>query len=201
MSDVKTMVQRLAGSTGFDSTLERAVVVSVDKNDLTCEVKLVDDDSLLPGVKLKPVESEGNGDEMGLILYPAIGSFVIIGQINKDNTDLYVLSATKLESIGMDAGTAFKLLLNVSSGSIGISAAGLIFNGGKNGGLPFSQPLQKSISALQKQVNDLIDRFNSHTHPGVSSGSSSTGKTITTGPAKTSEYMTLADIENKAIQQ
>lgn len=202
MSDeIKKAIRKMAKPGGFDATLEHAIVKSVDKNNLTCVVELMDDESILEDVKLKPVWNDGDLTKMGLVLFPAPGSFVIIGQINNDNTDLVVLNISEVESITMDTQTAFKCLLNVGTGQLELSAAKLILNGGNNAGIPLVKPLTKVVNDLQKQVNELIDAFKAHTHPGIKSGAEFSLVTTKAAPAKTVNLIQVSDIENKKVSQ
>lgn len=199
MTEIKQAIRKLATNGGFAALVDRAIVLSVDKNELTCTVQLVADDSELLGVKLKPVYNDGDISKMGLIMFPATGSFVIIGQVDEDNTDLCVLSFSEIESIGLDTSTALKLLIS-GDGKLGLNTVLTTFNDGKNGGIPLLKPLTKIISDLQQQVNDLSDSFKSHKHPGVKSGTDVSLVTTSTTPKKAT-LIKENDIENKAILQ
>ncbi|MEB0302398.1 hypothetical protein [Mucilaginibacter sp. 5C4] len=199
MTAIKQAIRKLATNSGFSAIIDRAIVLSVDKNELTCTVQLVADDSELEGVKLKPVYNDADLAKMGLIMFPATGSFVIIGQVDEDNTDLCVLSFSEVESIALDTDTALKLLIG-GDGKLSLNTVLTTFNDGKNGGIPLLKPLTKIISDLQQQVNDLSDAFAKHQHPGVSLGGGLTPITKTATPAKAT-LIKEKDIENKSILQ
>lgn len=203
MSDIKSAVQNLSKTnTGFDALIELATVIAVNESEMTCDVVLFDNDELiLEGVKLKPVVPELDITEMGAVAFPEINSKVLIAQINNDPTDLFVVSVTKVKKISLDAGSLLKLAMDLQSGSMGLDLAkGLIFNGGKNGGLPKVKPLLEKINRLEKMLNDLVTAFNNHTHAGVASGGGTTAQTLTKA-VKIENQTVIGDIENKDIQQ
>jgi hypothetical protein len=198
------MSQELKNAIGkiaqVDNTFERAVVISVDKNELTCVVKTVADELELEGVKLKPVFNDGDLSLMGLILFPAVDSYVLIGQVDGDRTDLIILSCTQIESIGLDTATALKLLIS-GDGKLSLNTALTTFNEGKNGGIPLLKPLTDIINKLQKKVNDLSDAFDIHVHLGVQTGGGVSGIPKTKAPARIAPLIKPEDIENKSIVQ
>ncbi len=200
MDDLKKAIRKIAKPGGWNVTLDRAIVLSVDKNELTCNVITVADDLELDDVKLKPVVIDGDISKMGLILYPAIGSFVTIGQIDDDNSDVCVMAMTEIESISLDTATALKLLIT-GDGKLNLNAVQTVFNDGKNGGIPLLKPLTDIINKLQKKVNDLSDAFDKHTHIGVTTGSGISGIPKTFAPARISPLIKPEDIENKIIAQ
>lgn len=203
MNDIKKAVSTLAKTnTGFDALIELATVKAVNEADMTCDVVLFDnEDLLLEGVKLKPVVPGFDITEMGAVAFPEIGSKVLIGQINNNATDLFVVLASKVKKISLDAGSLFKMALDLQSGSMGMDLAkSLLFNGGKNGGLPKVKPLVEKINQLEKTLNDLVAKFNAHTHAGVTPGAATTQQTPTKAD-KINNLTALNDLENKSIQQ
>ena len=204
MSDeLKQAVKRLAKSnTGFDALLELAIVKSVNEQEMTCDVVLFDnEDLLLEGVKLKPVVAGLDATEMGAVLYPAIESKVIIGQINADDTDLFVVLMSKVNKISIDAGKAFKMLMDISSGSMAFDISKLVFNGGGNGGMTLVKGVHKKINQFENKLNDLIGDYKIHKHNGVTTGGGISGVADKLGPSKIQDITKIEEIENKAIQQ
>jgi hypothetical protein len=193
----KAAIKKLAQ---VDNQTDRAVVISVDKNDLTCVVQTVADDLELEDVKLKPVFNDGDLSKMGLILFPAVGSYVIIGQVDGDGTDVFIISCSEIESVGLDTATALKLLIS-GDGKFNLNTVLTTFNDGKNGGIPLLRPLTDIINKLQKKVNDLSDAFDNHVHLGVSAGASVSGLPKTKAPARIDPLINTDDIENKKIVQ
>jgi hypothetical protein len=186
---VKKMVQ-------LDAPVDRATVISVDKTACTCVVQTVADERTIEGVKLNPIECDGDPEQLGFILFPAVGSFVIVGQVDNDRIDVCVLRYTILESISF-TNTALKLMLD-AAGNINLNAVKITFNNGNNGGIPLVNPLVAVILKLQQQVNQLITTFNAHTHGVVGAA---TSPTTTPGPGVTAKTIKASDIASTQIIQ
>ena len=198
MSDqVKSAIKKMVKGSGFTAQMDRGIVLSVDKNAVTCDVQLVSNDAVLQDVLLKPIISEGDTTQLGLILFPAVNSFVTVGKIDDDNEDLVVIGITIVESIAFDMAAALKLLITVD-GKLNLNAVQMTLNDGKNGGIPLLAPLTAAILKLQNQVNSLGQIFTTHTHPVVGAA---TGPSVTPAPAAISPLIKPADIANKTITQ
>jgi hypothetical protein len=202
MTLIKEAVKRLSKSnTGFDAYIEQAKVIAVDKNALTCSVTLFDNEDLvLTGVKLKAVEPEDLTD-MGVVLYPAIGSVVLVAQINNSPEDLFIVGFTKVDTMGLDLGSALKFALDGQAGNISLDLAQLVFNGGKNKGIPLIDPLVKKINRLEDSFNKLLKDFKEHKHIGVQPGGGITGFGDKQTLGQIAEKTLIKDLENKKILQ
>lgn len=88
--------------------LQQGKVESVDTNDNTCTVDPGDGRAKLAGVKLQAVE----GNAMGLLLIPKVGSYVLYGKVDNLLTDNAVLKTYELEAIYL-RGDSFKGLVKV----------------------------------------------------------------------------------------
>jgi len=192
--EVKTALKKLVQ---LDAPMDRGIVKSVDKNAYTCVVQLVSSDGILQDVKLKPVINDGDASVLGLVIFPAVGSYVTVGQLDNDSIDVFVISFTQIESISLDTATALNLMLS-SDGKINLNAVKIAFNSGKNGGIPLLTPLTAVIFKLQQQVNQLITTFNQHVH---AVAGEATAPTLTQGPPLTAPLIKSSDIENTTIVQ
>lgn len=198
MSDeVKRAIRKMVKPGGVNSIIDRGIVISVDKNAVTCVVQLVSNEAVLEDVALKPIISDGDTSQLGIILFPAVQSFVTVGQIDDDNTDMVVIGVTVIESIALDTATALKLLIT-AEGKLNLNAVQMVFNNGNNGGIPLLKPLTAAINKLQQQVNSLGSAFKSHIHPVAGDA---TGPTATPSPAPITPLIKTTDIENKIITQ
>lgn len=199
MTTLKEAVKRLSkDNTGFDAIIELATVKSVDELAMTCDVYLFDNDMLIEGVKLKPVVAELATD-MGAVSFPEVKSNVLIGQINSNPGDLFVVCCSKVSKISLDAGSALKMLMDVQSGAMALDLASLIFNGGNNGGLPLIKPLIAKLNQIEKSFNDLLADFKAHKHTGGTI-SGLTGPHDKQSQGKIAEVTKLADLENTKIK-
>ena len=69
-------------------------VIAVDKDENTCEVEPFDEDTNYVGVSLMTISAKG------LVVYPLVGSTVIIQQLDKDNA--YVAQYGEIEAYAME---------------------------------------------------------------------------------------------------
>lgn len=199
MTALKEAVQRLSKkNTGFDAMIELATVKSVDEAAMTCDVFLFDNDMLIEGVKLKPVMAELATD-MGAVSFPELKSTVLIGQINNNPGDLFVVCCSKVSKISLDAGSLFKMAMNLQSGAMALDLASMVFNGGNNGGLPKIKPLIAKLNQLEKAFNDLLADFKAHKHTGGTI-SGLTGINDKQIQGKIAEVTKLEDLENQKIK-
>ena len=76
------------------------------------------------------------------------------------------------------------------------------FNRGKNGGMVLVNPLVTKINALENLLNDLITKYNTHTHIlALSSGTGTAAATVTTEPGTINPVTKASDIQSKVITQ
>ena len=77
----------------------------------------------------------------------------------------------------------------------------IILNGGDKGGLPLSPNLVTRLNAIENLINDLVAKFNSHTH--ILTLSSGTGSAAPTTDVEIGSLQLTqqGDIENQSISQ
>lgn len=119
-------------------------VLSVDGN--LCDVEPIDGSADILEVKISP-------DGTGVRLTPAIDSIVQVSFLA--NTEAYISSFSSVSKIEIDCDN-------------------IVFNGGDNDGLVLIRELVTKLNNLENKVNDIINMHNTHVHPGVTSGASST---------------------------
>lgn len=74
----------------------------------------------------------------------------------------------------------------------------VILRGGDLGGLVRVIDLTTKLNAIEDKVNDLITKYNSHVHPGVTAGAGVTAPTASIEPGSLTRTV-RTDIENKNI--
>lgn len=176
---IEIAVQKLAGTYLKDIvSIQTCNVDSVDKANRVCECTPIggDADTTMPGVQLC---AENNN---GLVVFPAVGSTVIVAQSVRNN--IFVLMFSDVESIQFMDGTYGGLitLLDPANANKGIL---------------------KKINNLETLLNALIVKYNTHIHPAVDSV---TAAPVTVTPTATQETGTItptvrADIENTLVTQ
>jgi hypothetical protein len=144
-----------------------AKVESVDVNKGTCQVKPVDDNPSYYGVRLVP--SVDNVVD-GVVPVPKIGSFVICGKLENEN-DVFV----------MIPGEVTKYIIKCSDG-------GVIELNGNGFSMVKGETLQSEVNKLRNDLNELIAKYNAHTH--ILTLSTGTG---TAAPTLTNAIQTSAD--------
>ena len=193
---IKAAIKKIAISGNW--FIGRGVVLSIDEDRATCQIQLVTNNEILNNVKIKPIVCDGDQSEMGIILYPAVNSFVLVGKINEENTDLAILSCTKVDSIAFEMQNNLSLQVS-NDGTAKFNTGNLILNNGDQDGIPLVKPLTNVIADLQNKVNQLITAFTTHTHTPPA------GPVIITPPAQipglTNSLIQTSDIANPIIKQ
>jgi hypothetical protein len=153
MSEIKDLINQLV-KRSIPVTLNPGIVLSVDKSKNTSDVELLADGSQLFDVKLKPIEN-ANGSKQGIVIYPELKSYVIVGIIDNDPGNTIIVESTLIESVLIHVSKDFKLLIN-NKGELLIDAKKTIFNGGKNKGLVKIEKLVDKINRLENKMDSII---------------------------------------------
>jgi hypothetical protein len=124
-------------------------VTKVDKQANTCHVEREDMPELF-NVRLNAITTPG--DDV-VVIYPTVGSRVLVLLVENNKTDGYVLTATDIDEV--------------------------IINGGQNGGIAISQKLIDEIKELKDDLNNLKTLFNSWV-PGNGDGGAALKTVLTT---------------------
>lgn len=127
-------------------------VIAVDKKNSTCDVKPLNGEAEYLDVKLKAVI---DGNDLGLVLFPEVGSSVIVAIVEDKATDAFVAQYSEIESCLMVVGKKFKLFLN-QGGRLEVDADQVVFNGGKNGGLINIISLVAKVNQLEQKVDSIV---------------------------------------------
>ncbi len=108
---------------------------SVDKDAQTAVVTPVERGADFLDVRLR---STLDDTDTGVIIYPVIGSRVMVGIIHNDQSQAFIAQFSEFESLQVhrkdDDQTVFKMLLN-ADGTLNVDATEWTFNDGLNGGL------------------------------------------------------------------
>lgn len=168
-----------------------AEVLSVDIANRTCSVRGISDETgtEYPNVWLMPEVADG------LLYVPKVGSTVIVE--NNASLQPYVVMWSELD----------KVLYIVNNTTFSITDGLTQFNKGENDGLVNVKPLTDKINNLEKLLNDLINKYNAHTHIGsypVAGGGGGTAggtsnPTLSTESGTISPLTTQGDIEDKDV--
>jgi len=149
-------------------TIVNATVTGVDETLWTCSITTANGNfSNVPLSVLK--NSQG-----GFIIVPAINSDCLISFKTNDANRPQLLMVDQVDKLLITANT-------------------ISFNSGTKG-IPVSLDLVTRFNNLENLVNDLVSKFNSHTHP-ASSGTTSPTLTPETGSATLTVLSDIASIK------
>lgn len=135
--ELKQAMTRIPGQK--KATLVWVEVLSVNIDEKTIDAKGVSD-----GLEFYDIQL-GAGS---VILYPKTGSICLVGIVEGQSSDAFLISATEVDKMEITA------------------SAEIVINGGGNGGLI-------NIGTLTDKINELVRTFNTHTHQVSTTGSAS----------------------------
>lgn len=152
--------------------------VNINTDDFTFDLEPNDETSLVPSVLMKSISTSTGGS---FVQVPKESSFVVCAFSSRTTAfcvmvevcDKLIINSSLIEGNSEDVVFDFNNF-SISSDSIRIDCDDIIFNGGSNAELININELTSRLNFLVLRVNSLISKFNSHTHSGVSSGSSAT---------------------------
>ena len=119
---------------GIRPSFTLCTVTAVNHTERTVDVRSIEDDSEMLSVNLQANQQS----QHGVVLFPRIGSYVIVGTISQYEASFITL-CDDVESVEIDTDT-------------------VTINGGAHGGLV-------NVRDLTSALNSLVQTFNSHTHP------------------------------------
>lgn len=212
MSNIKEIIRQLAK--GSQTVNLVCTVDAVDKTARTVDCTPLDESAPLLGVNLQA----NQGSKFGIVAFPRVGSFVVVGFVADGNAGV-VLLTDDVESLewvfGKDStqmsvdGQGLRISVKGKSENGGetdtvmeLAPEGIVLNGGGLGGLV-------KVEALTAKLNELIDAFNDHTHTLPSSTVAVAGSATSqsnpapiTVPAITSKHTNVSrgDYENEKVK-
>lgn len=176
---IKDHIKKMSGEDTI--TLVKGTVTAVDKNTDTMSLSPIDGSADFMSVKLQAIDNTDQG-RSDIVRYPTIGSFAIIGLLNNDDADTFLIMATKYESLVMIVAQSVKITAS-GNGNVTIDATKITINGGNNNGLVNIVPLVTKLNSLEKTVNDHLISYKTHVHTGVTTGPGASGPTLSATPA------------------
>jgi hypothetical protein len=97
---IKEILTRTARQ-AVNLTMVRCIVKEVYQQSQTCDVEPLNGDAEILGVKLKARE---DSEPDGIVVYPAIGSDVVVGFTDGNDTDAFVLVFSDFDQVLIDGG-------------------------------------------------------------------------------------------------
>lgn len=190
-----------------DNTVLSGTVNTVNEKERTCTVKI--GNVIYEDVRLYGVVKAGL---KGHCFIPKIGSAVILGRIDGSN-EMFVMMFTEIDKLMLTIGEKTQLTVDewqtvyqndkttlaITGNKVELTADEIVFNGGTFEGLV-------KIGALTTKINELVDTFNDHTHPGVitavkgGSGAPAVGTPGSTEKTAPASKLKQSDYENLKVK-
>ena len=163
---------------------EVAEVISVEET--TCSVRIITTDEVINNVRLRATI---DGGEDGVLIRPALKSFVFVARANGHKHICYVSQFTEIESL---------YVKNSSGRTFSIDDI-LALNGNNLGGLIKIQNMVSKMNNLEKAFNNHILKYNLHVHGGVVTG---TGSSLVPAALDTQQLIETqkSEIENTKVK-
>lgn len=175
----------LSGTKNLDSSfILQATVQSVDVAKRTCNVKTVTGSSEIQIADVLLM----TGVEDGFLLVPAVDSNVII--CFSKYHEPYVALFSKID----------RLYSVVGNSTMDITTDVTKFNDGSFGGMVKVEALVQKINNIENLLNELITKFNAHTHIlTLSAGTGTAAPTVTSESGTIEPVTSKSDLENTKV--
>lgn len=180
---LRKAIQQMSGTINNDNaTYVLCKVDSVDAEQRICNVTVLSDfTASIPDVQLMA------GVEDGFLLVPSVDSQVVV--CVADNKTPYVSMFSQLD----------KVLCVVGDMGIEVTSTAIKLNDGSFDGLVKIADLVTKLNNLENIVNDLITKYNAHTHPYVNVAAPATTSPTTSLETDTLTLTQQSDLENTSI--
>lgn len=124
-----------------------ATVESVDLDACTCDVQD------LQGVMMYDVRLRASADDetIGMVCYPARGSWVLVGRIGNAESSLVVLATTELQKVTIEVGGS---LVTVDGATIELKQDSAVYNIQSSG-----HAIEQGAESLKSILSDLISQL------------------------------------------
>jgi hypothetical protein len=175
----------------------KGIVTAVDKDTDTMTLSPLDGSADYTGVLLEALDKTDD-TESDVVRYPAIGAFAIIGLIDNNDLNTFLIKASQFESVTILIAKSVKITAS-GNGNVTIDANSIVFNDGNNSGLVNIQPLVTKINKLETVLNQQITAFKTHTHSGVTTGPGISGLSIIPAPSLITPLTKQSELEDTSI--
>ncbi len=169
MSNIKEIIRQLAK--GSQTVNLVCTVDAVNKTARTVDCTPLDESAPLLGVNLQA----NQGSKFGIVAFPRVGSFVVVGFVADGNAGV-VLLTDEVESIewvfGENStqmsvdGQGLRISVKGKSENVGgtdtvmeLTSEGIVLNGGGLGGIVKVEQLTRHINAIENDINTLKKVF------------------------------------------
>lgn len=203
MNNIADAIRRMAQG-GRQTVSLICTVDAVDKDARTVDCTPLDEGAPLLGVNLQ-ANQESN---FGVVVYPRVGSYVVVGFV-ADGSAGIVLMTDDIESIEVVVSDkTSRVLIDEERVRIDVDQEtsaeltkdGVVFNGGKLGGLVKVEDLTKRINTIEKDINSLKQVFSGWA-PVSQDGGASLKTAVTSWATQILTLTNRSDYENQKVKQ
>lgn len=198
---IQEAIKRMA-SANTELYSKVCTVDAVDERNRTVDCTPIDESAPVLSVNLQANQES----EDGIVLFPAIGSYVVVSFINPSVA--VVILCEKIDKIGLKIGETTaeiidgKVNISIQDTTVEISATEILFNGGNLGGMVKIEELRKSLNSLKVYCETLKDAVSSGLNA-VGAAMAASGQNGATAfeTAMTSANIKIEEMENEKIKQ
>lgn len=192
MSIVKDAIASVVNDNSIVQTIV-ATVFSVDKQDFTCDVTPLRGDADIYKVRLK---ASVGSEDLGVVLFPEVGSSILVSFIDKQDTQAFVSAFDSVESCNISIGNKFVLKID-ANGNVDLDANKITMNGGSNGSLLILPKLIQEIQKLNLFLNTIRNAIGAAPVAPTDGGASFKASLI--AALSTQQVANLTDLGNDKI--
>lgn len=182
MSQIAKLIGQLSG--GAPPVLKICTVTSVDRDARAVDCEPLDESAPILGCSL---QGDQEGEE-GFLLLPKVGSYVIVGLVDGQDTGAVLLTDT------LDA-----LELKIGDKTLHFTSEGIVFNGGDLGGLIKVEELTTKLNTIEQDINSLKQAFSTWV-PIPSDGGAALKASITSWAGKQLQKSKRGDYEDHNVK-
>lgn len=196
MSELRRTIQELIREE-IPVVVKRGRVNSINFTTDTIEVSPVEGATFFD-VKLRSITNESVATNR-MVTYPKVGSSVLIGCVNNDGNDAFVLAVSEIDSIRIQMPTGLDIHVK-NTQEVEITSPRVKFNGGLLGGMVKVNDQVTRMNLIESKINALIAVINSWT-PVAGDGGAALKTLITAWAASTLTSTTATMLQNPKVLQ
>lgn len=196
MSELRRTIQELIREE-IPVVVKRGRVNSINFTTDTVEVAPVEGATFYD-VKLRSITNETVATNR-MVTYPKVGSSVLIGCVNNDGNDAFVLEVSEIDSIRIQMPTGLDIHVK-NTQEVEITSPRVKFNGGLLGGMVKVNDQVTRMNLIENKINALISVVNSWT-PVAGDGGAALKTLITAWAASTLTNTNATMLQNPKVLQ
>lgn len=182
MSQIARLIGQLSGTTS--PVLKACIVTAVDRTSRSVDCEPLDESAPILGCSLQG-DQEG---EDGFLLLPKVGSYVIVGLVDGQDTGV-VLLTDELDALEVKIGDK----------TLHFTSEGIVFNGGKHGGIIKIEELTTKLNTIEQDINALKQALSTWV-PIPSDGGAALKAAVTSWATKPLQQSKRGDYEDPNVK-